>query len=163
MNTLVKILIPLVVAACVISDVYSFKKQTGVLKNLDCGCTGYVAKATECLWPQQTCDQTSESFKNFVFWCSKVNSFRDSKRNGTTESTYTRALTCKANLNLQDRQAIQCGTKMPGMPKSQLAQNGIPPLIPFTDPVPTVTSDWTDKFLPVKDQMNCGSCWAFGS
>lgn len=163
MNSPVKTLFALALAGCVISGVYSFKKQIAVPANLDCGCTGYVAKATECLWPQQTCDQTSEVFKNFVFWCSKVNTFRESKRNGTVESTYIRRLTCKSNLSLQQRQAIQCGLKVPATPKYLLAQPSIPPLIPFTAPVPTVTYDWTDKFLPIKDQMNCGSCWAFGS
>lgn len=126
------------------------EEQIEVPEDHDCSCIGYEEKAVECQWPQQNCDPLSNDFKNYVHWCSKLNAFRQKKRNGEIEATYNRALTCYANLDVKTRTSITCGLIQPddedASPRSLPVMN-----YPTNATLPNF-ANWTSSFPAVKDQ-----------
>lgn len=163
MNSLVhrSVLILVIILVSICSVIHGqFEQQTKVPENRDCGCDGYVAKAKECSWTQQICDENSEVFANYQYWCGILNNFRDKKREGNIPQKYNRSLTCKSNLSKAERDVID---------RSLIIPRSLPiwvdrePGIPFDAEVPNKTVDWTSQMTPVKKQGLCGSCWSFAT
>lgn len=135
-------------------------KELLILPNLDCGCSGYEAKAKQCDWPEVRCNLISPSFLNFLFWCNSLNTFREAKRLGTVKNTYVQSLSCLSNLSLLERQLTQLGLTVP--------ENVVPKPLPV-DALPTSdvgtppSINWSSKMSAVRNQGKCASCYAFSS
>lgn len=141
---------PIITLFICLADAGKFKGQTAVPKDHDCTCVGYEKKATECQWPQRNCDPTSNAFINYVYWCGKLNGFRQKKRNGDTEATYNRTLTCYANLDVKTRTSITCGLIQP---QNEIASPRSLPVMNYpTNATLPNFANWTSWFPAVKDQ-----------
>lgn len=164
MSLAFKIVSAIISAVCIIKVVQSqYTCQSNVKPNRDCSCDGYEAKAKQCGWKEKICDESSDSYRNYKDWCDDLNGFRDKKRAGETEATYNRTCTCLDFLSEEQRQKIQLGVKVPEVrPRSLDVGYTVAPGIPFNIRVPT-KANWTVSFGPIKNQLSCGACWAFGN
>lgn len=134
-----------------------FKEQIDVPKDHDCTCFGYEKKAVKCQWPELNCEPTSNSYKNYVYWCSKLNHFRQKKRKGDIEVTYNRTLTCYANLDVKTRTSITCGLIQP---ENELASPRSLPVLNYpTNATLPNFANWTSSFSAVKDQGTKNDCF----
>lgn len=162
MNSLFFIVCITVLAGCFFTvDVTAYKRQKNVRANHDCSCTGFIAKAEECNWEDEICDEDdqSQAYINYQYWCDKLNKFRDDKREGNTPAEYNRSLTCQANMSREERDAIYANEWTAPTPRFLTGLSQIIAIGSLTaDPATNI--DWTSRFPPVKNQGSCGSCWA---
>lgn len=125
----------------------------------DCEASGYLQQAESCGWPSvdDPADlSSSQSFSNYQNWCKAAN-----LHNQDPTSTYTRKLTCYANINRFQRSTIQFGVVKLNLTRpvrSAAASCRYPTTTPISSLPKTV--DWRSITKPVRDQGECGSCWA---
>lgn len=150
MNNFYKICAALLITGCFSAvNVSVFKVQTNVKPDHDCSCDGYIAKAVECGWEDQKCP--SDTYDNYIYWCEKLNAFRDDKREGNTPAKYNRTLTCHSNLSRDERYSIFANLKPAPTPRYFETIKDIDSRVPFMT-VPVTSIDWTSKFPEVKYQ-----------
>lgn len=158
MNNFLKVFAALLISGCFTEiAVNAFKVQTNVKADHDCSCTGFIAKAKECGWEDKSCP--SGNYDNYVYWCEKLNAFRDAKRTGDTPATYVRTLTCQSYLSRNERNAIFANEKPAPTPKYFYSIEDLDSKVPLST-APVTSIDWTSEFGDVKNQNPCGSCWA---
>lgn len=132
-----------------------YEHQEDVPPNHDCSCDGYEEKADECDWPELKCDPESEAYKNYNYSCSKLNNFRNNKREGNINDHYNRTLTCQANMSVEERTASLCGIVVPDV---EPTPRSLPAYVALNESLPTAVNH-TAKMTPIKNQGGCGSCW----
>lgn len=139
------------------------KKQKNVKQNDDCSCKNYIKIAKKCKWIDLTCSEStpSESYRNFLSNCKSLNGYRDKKRNGKTHRTFSRRMTCIANLSLETKNKRLASLKTE--PTEATGRNllDVSASKVSTSVAPVTDQDWTEDLNAVKNQGICGSCWAW--
>lgn len=117
----------------------------------DCGITGFLQQAQSCNWPtfdDLVATLSSKSFLNYQNWCTGAN-----EHNQDPTSTYTRKLTCYANINRFMRSTVQFGIVKLNLARpvrSAAASCRYSSTTPLSSLPKTV--DWRSITKPVRDQ-----------
>lgn len=96
-----------VLISLTLSSVVGIISALPTIEVFDCGLTGFLQQAQTCNWPNlddPVATLSSESFLNYQNWCTLAN-----EHNQDPTATYTRKLTCYANINMSKRSAVQFG------------------------------------------------------
>lgn len=142
-----------------------FPNQTGVRENFDCNCTGYEVLAKQCNWKRKICNESAKGYQNYLSYCISANLYLQDRREGNTQATYDRVLTCDSNISQRRWKNVTLGVlEVDDQKPSPSSVNQVVDftIVPKQTPIPREVS-YFGTTTPIKAQGRCSSCWAFVS